>query len=147
MKKVWIATLMVALMMATVFHVNAVCAQKQLTVEEGTSDTYTIYVWVYDARFPPQETLGLPFVKVTVRSMGGTVNKVRITGIFGRCHFNNIPKGYELTIKAERRGFYQKDVDWWSETQVVIKMFPNGTPVKNPFINQFPLLKQLLQLV
>ena len=36
MKKVLMATLMVALMMATVFHVNAVSVQKETTVSTNT---------------------------------------------------------------------------------------------------------------
>jgi len=155
MKKVLLASIMVTILLATALHVNAVSVQKQESLNEETSGTYDLKVWVFDEYFWPSPVGGLSFAKVVITSKDNpNFKRVGYTGIFGIWHFS-IPDEYEApTVNAYKSRYEQTNVLWINENEVDILMKYTGKPrtVNTPFQwflqqhpNLFPILRLLLQ--
>jgi len=150
-KKVLLASLMVTLILATVFHVNAVSIQEQTPVDEETSGTYDLRVNVIDEYWWPKLIGGIDFAKVVVTHEDDpNFKRVGFSFLPYTGSVFQIPKQYEYpTLNAYKLGWEQIDVHWHSKKEVDIIMSYTGKPrtVNNPFLDNFPLLKQLIQLV
>lgn len=151
MKKVWLASMMLTLILATVFHVNAVSVQKQELLDEETLDIYKLVVYVIDWDWWPSLHGVIPFARIVITHEDNPNFKrvgysfLQFTGTVFQ-----IPKQYEYpTVNATKRGYEQIDVHWHSKKEVDIIMVQTGKPrtVNNPFIDHFPLLKQLIKFV
>ena len=148
MKKILFATIMVSLIVVTVFHVNAVSIKKQSTEDEEKTGGYTIEVYTIDGKWYGTPDEGCPFVWVNLRSVCGTINRTEKSSISAHAYFSGVPEGLEYTVSGWKRGWKSYREKWVSKTRVNLFMTETDSYAKNvynPFLDNFPLLKQKLQ--
>ena len=150
MKKVLMATLMVGLMLATIFQTgfsaDAISIQNEEIKDEEPRNGYKIIVTMFeDSHLPYPPSANGP-IKVILRSTTGCIYRTKWS-LFAQCSFN-VPDGYTYTINTESLFWKLVKVEWQSYDWVVLRMerrpFPPNS-INKPFIDYFPLLNLLLQ--
>ena len=147
MKKVLLATLMVALMMATVFHVNAVSVQKETLLDEETTGKYKLNIVVFIHDIVPIIPPIFP-CKVVVTHEDNPSFRI-VEKKWGGYFSIKIPEEYKYPdVNVYHRGYEQKHTHYPSYNKLHIYIRWAGIPrtLNNPFINRLPILNQLLQL-
>jgi len=151
MKKVLLASIIIFIILSTVFQVNALSVQKQEAINKETSDTYELLVYVIDSDWWPDLIGVIPFAKIVVTHEDDpNFRRVGFSFLPYTAAVFQIPNHLEYpTVNAYKPGWKQVDVQWNTKKEVDIIMSHTGNTrtVNYPFINKFPLFNLLLKQV
>ena len=131
MKKALLASIMVGLMLATVFHVGfsatAVSDQKQSATDEEKTGYYELRVNVFKEKLWPSPLGGIMLAKVVVTYMFNPFfQRIGFTNIVGSVTFS-IPDEYEgVTVKATHPLYEKIRSVWHNDYEVDILMKYTG---------------------
>jgi len=131
MKKALLASIIVGLMLATVFHVGfsatAVSDQKQSTKDEEKIGYYELRVNVFNEKLWPSPLGGIMLAKVVVTYMFNPFfQRIGFTNIVGSVTFS-IPDEYEgVTVKATHPLYEEIRSVWHNDYEVDILMEYTG---------------------
>jgi C1A family cysteine protease len=101
-----------------------------------------------DSIDPGNPYIGIPNVRVTLRSSDGTIEESSWTNNNGRCYFYDLPKDKQYNVETAHTFWEQKEIDWKSENYVLVIMKSKNGRTRNEqyrFLDHFLLLKLIFR--
>ena len=115
---------------------NAISINNEKIEGDETTGRFTLYIQTMSKIWLPPRPVS--FIKVTLESKDGSVNKHTRTNWVGRGFIFGLPEEKEYIVYGSSMGWKQHEVLWRGKDEVWIYMIPKESrTIENPIFNHF----------